>query len=330
MKVEELKGVIKDLTSEELRVIIIEIYKAIPKRLKEEKSIDFIIQHPQVANIKKEGAKANIPNLAEIEFKAEEFIEYAYKQYYFIPNQYVHKKDRPKWRFIAKQLYKSLIAYSSNKEDLPDATKLLEKLYTMLCYSCSYVLFNCYDPFDSIQITQTDFFETVISLKYRAEKIEQFIEGGIYLMINNSLNRNTLYEDLMEIILKFLKTPDLKDMAIAKCDQIRKELQDKPPQKGDNIYHLETKLQNLAIMGFLCHLSLYQPQEAIDYFKRYYKEKDNEITLYVLLRLLKKMGLNTFWKQEYELAIKNGIKPREALRKEYESNFKKIKEEDDD
>ncbi len=39
-------------------------------------------------------------------------------------------------------------------------------------------------------------------------------------MNNNTLNRDTLYSDLMEVIFSFLKTTDMKEMTIEKCNEL--------------------------------------------------------------------------------------------------------------
>lgn len=317
MKTAKLKAVIGNLSERELRLIIINLYKAIPKRLKDEKSIDSLITHPESFITHRRRKEKEIPDIEELQDETKQFITYAYNQYYFAPNQFVHKRERPKWRFIARRLYKSLISAASVEENLPVAARLLEKLYIMLCYSCRYVLFSAYDSFNSVGISQADFFEGVLNLKYKAEKPEEFVESAIRLMINNGLNRYTLYEDLMDVVLKMLKTPDLKNIAIEKCNQIRRKLQSKPHKIS--AYQYNKMLANLAIMGFLCYVRLYEYQEGIDYFKKEHKEKDEEIKLYILLRLLKRRELSKYWKQEYELAVKNGIRPRKELQEEYKS-----------
>ncbi|RPI21980.1 MAG: hypothetical protein EHM61_23440 [Acidobacteria bacterium] len=61
-------------------------------------------------------------------------------------------------------------------------------------------------------------------------------------------------------------------------------------------------------------MALDQPKEGIAYFQIHYKEKDPEIALYVLLRLIEQEQRWDLWISTYDQAVKErGIKPREAL-----------------
>jgi hypothetical protein len=130
------------------------------------------------------------------------FIENAYSQNYFAPNQIISKKERPKWRFVVKRLYNDLSLAARIDDDLPLAAQLLEKLYILLCYSCDYTLFNAYDPFQSIGITQKEFFHRILSLKYRYENSTDFVRNALLLLINNSLNMIMPFQILKRIIGK--------------------------------------------------------------------------------------------------------------------------------
>lgn len=319
MKIGEIREILKGYSDEQLRAIITEMYKAIPKAIKENKDIDSMIKDTTTLaqSGKRREKEVEPPDIEFLRYEVEEFIEYAYKQYYFAPNSFVHKKDRPKWRFTVKRFFKELTSAASVEENLPIASELLEKLYVLLCYACSYILFSGDDPFWSVGIEQKDFFHRVISLKYQYENKSDFIENAIALMVNNSLNRDTLYFTLMNVILEFLKTPDMNAMAVAKCDKLILTAKSEHPTQKTSEYEIESKIKNLSEMGFLCYAHLYEYDNAIDYFKKNYSERDKEISLYALLRLLFQLGLKDYWLKEYEEAIKNGIQPRERLIKMY-------------
>ena len=322
MKIAEVREKLAKYSNKELRIIIAELYKAIPKAIKEEQGIDALINNPLDADKTGKKRKKASPalDIESIKFETEQFIENAYEQNYFAPNSVIHKKDRPKWRFIAKRLFKELTLAASVEENIPLASELLEKLYVLLCYSCEYVLFSAYDSFESTGIEQKEFFHRVLLLKSQHEKKPDFVRNAISIMINNGLNRYTLYSTLMDVIIDFVKTPDLKEMAITTCDELLLELKSDHTTKRNSdtfTYEQEEKIQNLAEMAFLCYAQLHEYEKAIDHFKKNYVETDKEIFLYILLKLLFSLNQKDYWIREYEVALKEGVQPRENLRKMY-------------
>ena len=78
MKVAELRDKLKDCKAASLRQLVIEMYKAMPKALKEAQGIDALIANPG-ASRKKPAAKA--PDITLLRMDVEYFVENAYNQY---------------------------------------------------------------------------------------------------------------------------------------------------------------------------------------------------------------------------------------------------------
>jgi hypothetical protein len=327
MKVAELRALLEKYSDQQLRVIIAEMYKAIPKAVKEDKEIDSILTNPRDLLERKppEKKKEPLPDMDELEYETSQFIEYAYQQYYFAPNSYVPKKQRPQWRFVARRLYKSLVAAAAaNAEDLPLASELLTKLYVMLCYSCEYVLFSAYDSFESVGIEQATFFRSVLDLKYRHESPDEFVNNSIILIVDHSLNRYTLYSTLMEIAIHYISDLNFIEMALTTCDRIIAETRKEPETKkkgwtDTNDYRKNRKLNNLVEMKFLCYAELQEFEEGIEYFEKNYLEQNLEVKLYILLHLLFLFQQKELFIQIYQKALKQQVKPRERLVKFYET-----------
>lgn len=319
MKISEVRNVIDKYSQDQLRVIVTQLYKVIPKSIKEENDIDSVLKDPDASVPKRPKTKQEGPDIDGLSYEINSFIEDAYNQYYFAPNRFVSKRERPKWRFIVKRLYKDLL-FVTDETDVPEAAELLEKLYKLLCYSCNIIIFNAYDSFQSVGIEQREFFRKVLALKYQCEDKNTFIKNALLSMANNPLNRYTLHEDIMEVILEFIKTPDLREMTIAKCSELIEIIKREPLSKKDghrSVYEKEEKLNNLTAMGFLCFARLYEYENAISYFKANYCKDDKEVALYILLRLLFGLKQKDYFLKEYEQALKNGIVPRDALKKVY-------------
>ncbi|MCP4347843.1 MAG: hypothetical protein GY795_20260 [Desulfobacterales bacterium] len=326
MKIAEVRTLLEKYSEKQLRYIIAEMYKAIPKATKEANDIDSILNTPdKPTRLKtKQKKQPKISDTKALQNETEQFIEYAYNQYYFAPNKFVPKQQRSKWRFIAKRLYNELLDSGANKDQLPLASKLLEKLYEMLCYSCSYTLFSGYDSFQSVGIEQSTFFKSVLLLKSNHTSLSEFIKQAISLVVNNSLNRETLYTTLMENVLEFLSSPDAKELAVESCDELLQEIKALPKKSkkawhDDSEYVRNEKINNLVEMAFLSCGQLSQFERGIQYFQTNYIEKSPEIKLFVLLHLLFSFQQTGFFVQEYENALKRGIKPREKLTEIYEN-----------
>src|SRR5206468_39918 len=84
--------------------------------------------------------------------------------YYCIPNSVVPKRERSQWRFTVLRLFKNINHAATREANVAKAAELLEKLYVMLCYSCRYTLFSAYDSFQSVGVSQEDFFRVVPQL----------------------------------------------------------------------------------------------------------------------------------------------------------------------
>jgi hypothetical protein len=321
MKIGELRSLIDKYSASQMKTIIAEMYKALSKSLKEDSGIDQLIRNPdQTIQAGKKTKQEEVPDIGLLEDEVTEFIENAYNQLYLIPNRIVSKPERSKWRFVVKRLYKDLLAAARSKEDLPVAVELLEKLYEVLCYSCSYVIFSAYDSFESVGIEQQEFFRRILSLKYDYEDKKSFLKNALLLLTNTRLNRYTLYSTLMNVILEFLKTPGLREMTVSQCTELIEVLKMGPFPKKDPWDHTDEdqeKINLLAEMGFLCFAQLYEFENAVSYFKKYYLEVSAEIKLYILLELLFNINQKEYFLKEYELALKNGVAPREELEKTY-------------
>jgi len=166
MRIKEVRNIIKNYSEEELRILLTEMYKAIPKTVKEEKDIDQMVEDIDINSYKNSRRRVSRQkedvNIELLEYEVETFIEYAYKQYYFAPNSFVHKKERPKWRFKVSKYIKQLDKVENNELVI----ELLEKIYEVLCYGCHYVIFSSDDPFASIRISQEDIFNRIVRRKF--------------------------------------------------------------------------------------------------------------------------------------------------------------------
>ncbi len=181
MLLSEIKNVLKKYEQNDLRLLVLEMYKAMPKKLREDKDIDALLQdlQSQLSTNKNEKASVKQTDVMKLKMEINQFINYAYRQYYFAPNNYVRKNERPKWRFKVKAYIKELQAVPINSENGKIATDLIENLFAMLSYACGHYIFNTEDPFRSVGIEQIELFDIVINSTFPPVKSGMNLEKSI-------------------------------------------------------------------------------------------------------------------------------------------------------
>jgi hypothetical protein len=323
LKVPEVRKLVKNYEKEQLEYIVAELYKMLTKAQKADSNVSALISNPdQEEKTPAKKKDESVRPFFEIEDETEDFISNAFAQNYLVPNRIISKNNRPKWRFVVKKIYKELKSYMQNTEYQVKAAELLERLYGVMCYSCSYVLFSAYDSFESIGIAQTEFFKTTLEAYNNVLEREAFVDKGINLIIINSLNRYTLYTELMDVFISHLKTPDMKNFFIEKCKaKWNLYSKQKPGKDGLNSEYKQGELlNNLTKMVFKGYSELYELDKAIAHFNDYYKENNREIKLYILIDLLFQMGekelilIKLIEAEKQKIAMRQGlIKLREYI-----------------
>ena len=318
MKIAQVREQVKDYDSERLRIIINELYKVLPKKLIEEKGIDDLLKNPEeYVTRRKKGGGAGLPDFNQVKRETEIFIEYAGQDYYFAPNRVVHKKDRPKWRFIVKRLYKDLISSSKSPVYSAEAGNLLGRLYCLMCEACGVYLFSSDDPFHSVGIEQTEFFRMVVAVKKQAGLPEEWVMEAIRLIIDNDVDNYTLTTELTYTLLEFLNTAPLKEKAVELCERLRREIEGGAKKRRSTDYSQNQKNNDLIEMVLIIQMELGEYEQAVGYFKSFYRVSNREVALYALLQWLQRYELKDLWLREYEAAAQQGVRLREELMNKY-------------
>lgn len=316
MKIAEVRALLGKYSREQLEQIVAEMYKSIPKKVKTDKDIDGILTNPGGAARRKKAEKS-LPDIAEMQMDIDTFIEDARESRYCSPNNVVPKKERSKWRFKVKRWYKDLQSLAANREHTEKAAQLLEKLYGLLCYACDYTTFTAYDPFESIGITQSEFFRTILAVKRRFQGTKAFSEEAVALIVSKSLNRYTLKEELMRVALEFMETPDSIQLTIDACEEGLEEekANPTPPENSwsDSDFTSKRIMNDYTEMALRCHSALKSIDRGIELFQNHYRHWDPEVKLYKLTRILAECGQPEVFLREYDKAKKAGVKPRKRL-----------------
>lgn len=321
MKVDELRAKLFQLEKHDIIRLAVEFYKLVPKAKKEDYNLDVLINTPEVKTTKPSATEAAV-SFEEMETEVNTFITNAKEQHYLYPNKVISKKERATWRFKVKAWYKELVNPKSNGLNMPKKAKICEDLYNLLCESCHFQYFSADDTFGSVGVPQTDFFESVLQLMDRTEGETSLLTRGLDMAINNPISPNNLHSWLMQAFVNNLSTVQIKNDAIEKVEKMIAG--NKPPistntKKGaypdDSMknYYREKKNNNLAEMGFRLYASLFEYDEAIQFYNKYTIQNSDEVKLYILIRLLFEDEQKDYIQSLLESAKASGKEMRNAL-----------------
>lgn len=310
MKIPELRKILKETKEDELRYLVVEFYKAIPKAKKEDMEIDDIIQNVSEYAKGKKKEVSTPKDIDALQEKIEFFIANAYQQNYFRPNRIIPKKERPKWRFTVKQYYKDLNTEFETVEQKKIAAQLLEKLYRMLCYGCIYYIFNTNDPFASVGIDQRVFLDTVITKTFAVQKDRETIRSMIDMTTTYGTSNNYICAEMTSVLLRHITKEDAL-IAIEEADKQR----DKISQSKQYVY--KRKANNLVELILLLYILLEDASTGAQYFKKNYIEERKEEMMEILLFYLELHDEKETWIKEYKEATKKRIKIDSSYTKKY-------------
>jgi hypothetical protein len=321
MLIAELKDRLKAYDKADLQLILVELYKAVPKKVCEEKQIDDLIALGPAAYKRRKEVPGGLVkvDLKPLQEMITCFIDNAYKQNYLAPNRFVSKNDRPKWRFVVRDFFKTLQTIPADSDDGRTATELMAKLYEMLCYACDYYLFRSEDPFRSVGIVQGETLDLIASRLLLGGTSPERIRRLIELVVEGRVDRESLPEVMVSLVIERLKTPDLRVIAIEQAELLLAAHRQRGKQKKSFDptieYHWQEK--NNLIVRFIFFVLMRQSEydQAIQYYHQHFIERNKEVALYILLNSLEVPDRQRYWIREYDQAVQKGIQPRQNLQK---------------
>lgn len=323
MLVKELKDRINNYNKEELTKIIVELYKRIPKRVKEDYDIDCFIKNLETNKPEKENNKVTIE---ELEKDIIYFLDCVNNDLYASPNKIISKNERSKWRFKVKNYYKQLNSFKPDTKEGIKATDLLKELFIILSHGSNYLLFTNWETFRAIQISQGEFLETIVKRKLSCGISKDNLKYCVDLL-NVDYDPYGYYKDVFFSFRSCLKTVDLKYMIIEflkdeanywieKGNALRKE------KKND--FNEVTYTNYFVELITDIYFELLESDAGIKYFQKYYIERDPEIKEYILLNILENFNLYKEWIMEYESHL-GKVDYRKSLKETYTKLKKAIK-----
>lgn len=315
MKVSELREIIKKYNEEDKEKIIVELYKRIPKRTKEDYNIDNYIMN---LNVKVEKSDKEF-TIEILEKEVNYFVECANSDLYASPNKIISKSERSKWRFKVKNFYKKLNSFLPTTEDGKKATDLLKDLFIILSFGTHYLTFSSWNTFGAIQISQSEFLMNIVQRKLANGITDDNLSYCIELL-NVKYDPQEYHKSILISFESCLKTADARYMAI--------ELLKKQVLLWKEKYRQKDSCENETYVNYFveCIVDIYielcEVKNGISYFHKQYINRDKEIKEYILLEKLEEYGLYKEWILEYEKHLER-IDYRSELKEKYKEYKKR-------
>ena len=309
MKINELREIIKKYNEKDREKLIVELYKRIPKSIKEDYNID-----EYIINLNTKMEKENIEiTIERLEKEVNFFIECAYDDLYARPNKIISKNDRSKWRFKVKTFYKQLNSFLPTNEDGKKATDLLKGLFKILSFGTHYLTFSNWNTFRAIQISQSEFLKDIVERKLSNGVTRENLEYCIDLL-NVQYDPQEYHSSVLYSFESCLKTPDARYMAI----ELLKEqvIIWKEKYKKDDSYENQEYTNYFVECVVDIYFELCEVKDGITYFHKQYLEKYKEIKEYILLQKMEEFNLYKEWVLEYEKHL-GKISYRDSLKEKY-------------
>ena len=309
MKINELRETIKKYNETEREKVIVELYKRIPKSIKEDYNID-----EYIINLNTKMEKENIEiTMERLEKEVNFFIECAYDDLYARPNKIISKNDRSKWRFKVKKFYKQLNSFLPTNEDGKKATDLLKDLFKILSFGTHYLTFSNWNTFGAIQVSQSEFLKNIVERKLSNGVTRENLEYCIDLL-NVQYDPQEYHSSVLYSFESCLKTPDARYMAI----ELLKEqvIIWKEKYKKDDSYENQEYTNYFVECVVDIYFELCEVKDGITYFHKQYLEKYKEIKEYILLQKMEEFNLYKEWVLEYEKHL-GKISYRDSLKEKY-------------
>lgn len=322
MKVNELRKIISKYDEIKKEKIIVELYKRIPKHIKEEYSIDeYIINVDMNINTKIKDKNINI-TIEDLEKEINYFIECAKNDLYAKLNKIISKSERSKWRFKVKKFYKELNNLPPTTEEGKKATELLAKLFKILSFGTHYLTFSNWNTFGAIQVSQPEFLKNIIQRKLSNGVDKENLKYCIDLLCVK-YDPQEIDEAILYAFISCLNTKEEHYMAI---ELLKEEVEIwKQKCKIDNSYKNIVQTNNLIECIIDIYFEICEIDKGISYFHKNYIEKDKEIIEYIILQKLEDFEFYKEWILEYEKNL-GKISYRNSLKEKYEE-YKKIYKE---
>lgn len=303
MKISELKPIIKNYDKSKLESIVVELYKRVPKNIKEDYNIDnYIININNESKSKtKKTEEFDLDNLKdEILY----FLSCVDNGFYHIPNRVIPKKERSSWRFKVKKYYKYLTSVDPTFIDGDIATLLLIEIFKRLSEGTTYLLFSNWEPFNAIGISQDEYFREIFNRVFKNKVLNK--EDRIKTIVDLLNVESNLYheEDLYSIYSELITDEEDINISIRiiqnKIVELKEAYKNIKSNSFDTKYYLGLNINYYIELVTSLYIKLNQIETGINFYYKNVIDLEKTRAIINILHILEKYKLYNRWIEEYE------------------------------
>lgn len=312
MKIPELRAVVAEHDAASLRKLAVELYKLIPKKVKEERLVDELVRNPDAAReMRTQRVRKGIaaPDAGAVLFDARWFLTNASESNYFAPNRVIPKKERGQWRHVARRVYKDLVALQGLEEARVESAELLAELYGVLCRGEEVYLFPSTAPFEAMKVPKGEMLQAVLAAARSTMAPEAFVDRALDLLLcSGSLYRT---EPLVEVVVAEATAPELRDLLAERAEQRVRKLAAPPrgrkgrPPRPD--WATQEKRSVLCAVVVAACAANSEPERGVELYHGLTAGEEASVAVDRLLGILNGLGLDELWVAEYDRAARDGV-----------------------
>ena len=312
MRINELRSVIAHCDAETLRTLAVELYRMIPAKVRTERGADELVRRPNsAAELRKarRARKTAPPEPDTALWNAREFLENVRQQNYLAPNRSVPKKERTRWRFTARRVYRDLVALQAFEEHRRESAELLAELFRLLCRAEQVYLFPSVEPFKAMKIPKTEVLGAALAAARATLPADAFLDLALDLFLHSGEDSEPL--ELIAVVVAEARGPELRDRlaerAAAKCMELA------PPRRRGKRSHdgesweLRTARRNLAAMALFARAANAEAERGVEQYETLTTDDDPWYAALLLLDALKHIGLDDLWASTYDRIVERGM-----------------------
>ncbi len=323
MYVKELRSILKQYDEEKAKKLVVEIYKSIPKKVREEKNIDLLIEDVDKFLVDKKNPikTIGVEKAKKIIKDANNFTVSASMGFYASPNKYVSKKVRMAWRNEVKRHIKNLNLILPTSTYGDEATVVLAEIYDLLNIAKYETIFSTNDVFNAIKMDRDYIFDLIVSRVFYKEVTDEKVAFVTDVCFAYSVRNIKVKYFLTDIIKSKIKTQDevavvLDGLAMLQKDDekiLNEQLSKKSSKSTLEVDYLIGKKKDVAELQIYFYAKAGEIDKATKVYMKYFGTSSKYV--YILLNMYKQLDLKKEWLATYK-SIKNKSKIYEYIDEE--------------
>lgn len=286
MLINEVRETIAKYDIDDLKKIIAELYKKLPKDKKAQ--VDEYLK--DIHN------KPSKPKLSRLSFAEEcqaydNFIALVKAGLYASPNRIVAKKERYKWRSLVNHYFKVFV------EEKEDSLGRLIDLFKVLSEGSTTLLFSNWNTFLAIHTEQSAYYDIIIKRVLK----EGYDKKNLEILVDLLNVERDEYTNLSIVLKNNMKTIDTKELLVdVLTSTYERDLSLIKKSRDYKNFHYKEVYNEKVDIATIIYLELCEEKRAKKYFMTHYYEESVYFKKRSYLGFLRRYKIKEEFKKEFE------------------------------